>query len=205
VIRIVTITSLVSLLMLVLYLPAARPALAFLAQIRNEHAELTGFWGRAHAFGMLQTMLDLQQVSPRAAPLMPTSTVHPSSGATVQKEMSAVGERLVKNEYFRSLNALVLLATYRIAVVLHLLPGTIPFLLAAVADGLVRRAVKGTDFSGHNPEVFSACACGAILSACLGVIACVIPAQLPSALMPVLLGALGVFANVGLANYHKRT
>jgi len=88
---------------------------------------------------------------------------------------------------------------------LHLLPGTIPFLLAAVADGLVRRAVKGTDFSGHNPEVFSACACGAILSACLGVIACVIPAQLPSALMPVLLGALGVFANVGLANYHKRT
>ena len=204
-IRIVTITSLVSLLMLVLYLPSARPAHAFLAQIRNEHAALTGFWGRAHAFVMLQTMLDLQAGSPHAPPLMASATVRSTPETKVQKEVSAVSERLLKNEYFLSLNALVLLATYRIAVILHLLPGIVPFLMAAVADGLVRRAVKGTDFSGHNPEVFSACVCGAILSACLGVIACVIPAPLPPPLMPALLGGLGVFANLGLANYHKRT
>lgn len=203
-IRIVTITSLVSLLMLVLYLPAARPAHAFLDQIRNEHELLTGFWGRAHAFGMLQTMLDLQPAAPHTPPLMATAISRPSSDAKVQKEVSAVGERLLKNEYFRSLNALFLLATYRMAVVLHLWPGIAPFFLAAVADGLVRRAVKRTDFSGHNPEVFSACVCGAILSACLGIIACVIPTQLPSALIPILLGTWGVFANVGLANYHKR-
>jgi len=204
VIRAVAITSLVSLLMLVLYLPSARPAHAFLAQIRSEHEELAEFWGRAHAFGILQTMLDLQPDSPHAPPLMSTATVRPTSETKVQREVSAVGERLLKNEYFLSLNALVLLAKYRIAVILHLLSGIVPFLLASVADGLVRRAVKGTDFSGHNPEVFSVCVCGAILSACLGVIACVIPAPLPSPLMPALLGGLGVFANLGLANYHKR-
>lgn len=203
-IRIVTITSLFSLLMLVLYLPSARPAHAFLAQIRSEHEVLGGFWGRAHAFGMLQTMLDLQPESPHAPPLMSSATVRLTPENKVQKEVSAVSERLLKNEYLLSLNALVLLATYRIAVILHLLPGIVPFFLAAVADGLVRRAVKGTDFSGHNPEVFSACACGGILSACLVVIACVIPAPLPSPLMPALLGGLGVFANRGLANYHKR-
>jgi hypothetical protein len=204
VIRIVTIASLVSLLMLVLYLPSARPAYAFLAQIRSEHEVLAGFWGRAHAFGMLQTMLELQPDSPHAAPLMSAATVRPTSETKVQKEVSAVGDRLLKNEYFLSLNALVLLAMYRIAVILHLLPGIVPFFLAAVADGLVRRAIKGTDFSGHNPEVFSVCVCGAIISACLGVIACVIPAPLPPPLMPALLGGLGVFANRGLANYHKR-
>ncbi len=204
-IRIVTITSLVSLLMLVLYLPSARPAHAFLAQIRNEHEALTQYWGRAHAFGMLQTMLNLQAESPHAPPLMPSATIRSAPETKVQKEVSAVSERLLKNEYFLSLNALVLLATYRIAVILHLLPGIVPFFLAAIADGLVRRAIKGTDFSGHNPEVFSVCICGAILSTCLGVIACVIPVPLPSPLMPALLGGLGAFANLGLANYHKRT
>lgn len=203
-IRIVTITSLVSLLMLVLYLPSARPAHAFVAQIRNEHEVMAGFWGRAHAIGMLQTMLDLQAESPHAPPLMSNATVLSTPETKVQKEVSAVSERLLKNEYFLSLNALVLLATYRIAVILHLLPGIVPFFLAAVADGLVRRAVKGTDFTGHNPEVFSGCVCGAILNACLGVIACVIPVPLPAPLMPALLGGMGVFANLGLANYHKR-
>jgi hypothetical protein len=118
--------------------------------------------------------------------------------------MAAVSTRLFQNDYFVSLNALFLLATYRFAVILYLLPRIAPFLLAALTDGLVRRAVKGTDFSGHNPEVFSACACGVILVACAAVIACVLPVQLPSALLPTLLGAFGVLTSAGLANYHKR-
>ena len=67
-IRIVTITSLVSLLMLVLYLPSARPAHAFLAQIRNEHAALTGFWGgRMHStcFGRCWTFKRNRRTVPR--------------------------------------------------------------------------------------------------------------------------------------------
>jgi len=203
-IRTVAIASLVSLLVLVLYLPSARPAHAFLTQIRNEHAALTGFWGRAHAFGMLKTMLDLQPDTPHAPPLMSSTTVRPTSEPKVQKEVSAVGDRLLKNEYFRSLNALVLLATYRLAVIWHLFPGVVPFFVAAFADGLVRRAVKGTDFTGHNPEVFSCCVAGVIVSVCGILIACVYPGQLHSIVFPLLFCAAGVLMCLGIANYHKR-
>jgi hypothetical protein len=204
-IRFVAIASLVSLLMLVLYLPAAQPAQNFLMQIRIEHEVAEKSWGREHAFAILKTMLDLQPVAPAAPPLMAPGTAPSKTDTHMQKEVAAVGARLLKNEYFISLNALLLLATYRFAVMLYLLPGIAPFFLAAMVDGLVRRAVKGSDFSGHNPEIFSICACGVIMATCAAVIASVVPVQLPAIVLPALLAALGVFGSVGLANYHKRT
>lgn len=203
-IRIVTICSLVLLLMLVLYLPAAKPAGVFIAQVRVEHALLSEFWGRDHAMAMLAKMLDLQPDSTPSPPLIPIAQGPEGKGAKVLPEVAAVGNRLLNNEYFRSLNALLVLATYRAAVVFYLLPGLLPFLVAAVVDGIVRRSVKGKDFSGHNPEVFAACVSGAIMACCCLVIACVLPIQLPVALMPMLMFSCGALANVGLANYHKR-
>lgn len=203
-IRIVTICSLASLLMLVLYLPAAKPAGEFISQVRIEHASLHKFWGQDHAMAMLAKMLDLQPSATPSPPLIPIAQGPAGQGAKVLPEVAAVGNRLLNNDYFRSLNALLVLATYRAAVVLYLLPGLLPFLFAAVVDGVVRRSVKGKDFSGHNPEVFAACVSGAIVACCCLVIACVLPIQLPVALMPALLFCCGALANIGLANYHKR-
>lgn len=203
-IRIVAICSLVSLLMLVLYLPAAKPAGVFIAQVRVEHALLSEFWGQDHAMAMLAKMLDLQPDSTPSPPLIPIAQGPAGKDAKVLLEVAAVGNRLLNSDYFRSLNALFILATYRAAVALYLLPGLLPFLVAAVLDGLVRRTVKGMDFSGHNPEVFAVSVSGAIVACCCLVIACVLPIQLPVALMPTLLFSCGTFANVGLANYHKR-
>lgn len=203
-IRIVTICSLVSLLMLVLYLPAAKPAEVFISQVRVEHALLSEFWGKDHAMAMLAKMVDLQPDSTASPPLIPIAQGQAGQGANVLPEVAAVGDRLMNNDYFRSLNALLVLATYRAAVVLYLLPGLLPFLVAAVVDGVVRRSVKGKDFSGHNPEVFAACVSGAIVACCFLVIGCVLPIQLPAALMPTLLFGCGALANIGLANYHKR-
>jgi len=202
-IRIVTICSLVSLLMLVLYLPAAKPAGVFISQVRIEHALLSEFWGQDHAMAMLARMLDLQPDFTPSPPLIPIVQGTAGKGTKVLPEVGAVGNRLLNNDYFRSLNALLVLATYRAAVVLYLLPGLLPFLVAAVVDGGVRRSIKGKDFSGHNPEVFAACVSGAIVACCCLVIACVLPIQLPVALMPALLFCCGALANIGLANYHK--
>lgn len=203
-IRIVTICSLVSLLMLVLYLPAAKPAGVFISQVRVEHALLSEFWGHDHAMAILAKMLDLQPDSTPSPPLIPIAQGSAGKRAQVLPEVAAVGNRLLNNDYFRSLNALLVLATYRAAGVLYLLPGLIPFLFAAVVDGIVRRSVKGKDFSGHHPEVFAACVSGAIMACCCLVIACVLPIQLPVALVPTLLFCCGALANIGLANYHKR-
>lgn len=203
-IRIVTICSLVSLLMLVLYLPAAKPAGAFISQVRVEHASLSDFWGQDHAMAMLAKMLDLQPDSTPSPPLIPIAQGSAGKGAQVLPEVAAVGNRLLNNDYFHSLNALLVLATYRAAVVLYLLPGLLPLLVASVVDGVVRRSVKGKDFSGHNPEVFAACASGVIVACCCLVIACVLPIHLPAALMPSLLFGCGVLTNIGLANYHMQ-
>jgi hypothetical protein len=203
-IRMVAVVSLVGLLILVLYLPAARQAPAFMAQIRAEHEAMSASWGKEHALRMLERMLDLQPQETPRAPMMPREESKTVADTTVNHEVAAIGNRLLNNEYFRSLNALLLLATYRFAVLLHLLPAMAPFLIAAIVDGLVRRSVKSIDFSGHHPEIFSVCASGIIVAACCMVVAFVIPTSLPPVIVPALLAGISILTNIGIANYHKR-
>lgn len=202
-IRAVAIASLLTLLALVLYLPAARPASAFIAIVRSEHATLSECWGR-HALEMLERMLQWQPETLPSPPLVPVAEPAATGNGNVNKEVAAVGSRLLNNEYFRSLNGLFVLATYRLAVLLGLLSGIVPFLLAVLCDGFVRRAVKGKEFRGHDPEVFSASASGAIIAACALVVLCAVPIALAPAVLPSLLVAVGCLASIGIANYHKR-
>lgn len=204
-IRAVAIASLVSLLALVLYLPSVRPASAFIATVRSEHAVLTDFWGRQHALQMLGRMLSWQPKVMSTPPLLPAGKPAAAANGNVDQEVAALGNRLLNNDYFRSLNGLFVLAIYRMAVILGLLPGVVPFVLAAIVDGFVRRAVKSKEFRGHNPEVFSACASGAIIAACVLVVLCAVPIVLAPALLPSLLVGAGCLAGTGIANYHKRT
>jgi len=204
VIRVVTIASLLTLLSLVLYLPSARPASAFIATVRSEHASLSECWGRQHAFGMLERMLQWQPETLPSPPLVPVAQPAGSGNGNVNKEVAAVGTRLLNNEYFRSLNALYVLSTYRMAVILGLLPGLLPLMFGALVDGFVGRTVKGKVFAGHSPEAFSACACGVIFAACLLVLVSTVPVKLPPFLLPLLLVVIAGFANVGIANYRKR-
>lgn len=203
-IRAVAIASLLTLLALVLYLPSARPASAFIATVRSEHASLSEHWGRQHALGMLERMLEWQPETLPSPPLVPVTQIAAPGNGSVNKEVAAVGSRLLNNEYFRSLNGLFVLSTYRMAVILGLLPAILPLMFGALVDGLVRRTVKGKVFAGHSPEVFSACASGMIVVACLLVLVSTVPVKLPPFLLPLLLIALAVFANVGIANYRKR-
>lgn len=203
-IRAVTIASLLSLLALVLYLPSARPASTFIATVRSEHAALSEFWGEPHALEMLERMLQWQPETMPSPPLVPVGSVPVAGTGNVHKEVAAVGNRLMNNNYVRSLSGLFVLATYRMAVILGLLPGVLPFFAGAIVDGFVRRALKGKEFRGHNPEVFSACACGVIVAACALVVLCTIPAKMPPGLLPSLLVAIGCLTNIGIANYHKR-
>ncbi len=203
-IRVVAIASLLTLLALVLYLPSARPASVFIATVRSEHASLSDYWGRQHALDMLERMLQWQPETLPSPPLVPVSQPATTANSNVNKEVAAVGSRLLNNEYFRSLNALYVLSAYRMAVVLGLLPGILPLMFGALVDGFVRRTVKAKVFAGHSPETFSACACGMIIAACLLVLVSTVPVKLPPFLLPLLLVAIAGFANFGIANYRKR-
>ena len=205
-IRIVAIASLTALLMLVLYLPSAHPPERFVAQLRVEHEQTSDFWTSQHADHILRRTLDAQESTAQLSPV-PNLRQAPDPtlvNSAVANEMSAVNVRLFNSPYFRSIDALLLLASYRLFTMLEWLPWTLAFGAAALFDGTVVRAVKAKQFAHHNPEVFALYVCAAIVLACVTVIALVLPVTLPAMLWPVVPAGIAVFAAGAMGSFHRR-
>jgi hypothetical protein len=206
VIRVVTIAALLCLLVLVLYLPSAHPPERFLAQIRSEHLAMKELWGEAPALRILDRALILQGAAREATPVPPTATASAASGVdgAVAREMASVNQRLFGNSYFRAIDALVLLAAFRLSAMLEWLPWMAVFLVAAIADGAVSRVIKSKEFLHHDPERFALYASLAILLTCGAVVALVVPAFLHPSLAPAGLSALAVLCGRSIAHFHRR-
>ena len=205
-IRVVAIMSLSLLLVLVLYLPSAHLPEDFIAQLRTESGQMSDVWSLAHAERVLNRTLDAQEA---AQPFNPTPNRNHAPGtghvdSAVAGEMSAVNTRLFGNPYFRSIDALLLLATYRLFALLEWLPWLAAFAIAALMDGMVIRAVKAKQFSHHDPEVFALHACAGIVTLCATVLALVLPVTLPPLLMPCVPVVLAIFGAGALRNFHRR-
>lgn len=205
-IRVVAIASLTALLILVLYLPSAHPPERFVAQLRLEHGQIAGFWTAQHAERILTHTLDAQESTGQFSPI-PNLQQAPDPSrvdSAVAKEMSAVNARLFNNPYFRSIDALLLLATYRLFTLLEWLPWLMAFSVAALVDGAVLRAVKAKQFEHHDPEMFALHVCAAIVLACGTVIALVLPVTLPTMLLPGVLVGISVFLAGAMGDFHRR-
>jgi hypothetical protein len=118
--------------------------------------------------------------------------------------MAAVNARLFNSQYFRSIDALLVLASYRFFTLLEWLPWLGPFCLAALVDGGVTRAVRAKQFVHHDPEMFALWISVAIMVACGTVIAIVIPMTLPPILLPAVVICQAVLAAAALGNFHRR-
>ncbi|WP_150429960.1 DUF4400 domain-containing protein [Dechloromonas sp. CZR5] len=205
-IRAVTILSLVILLMLVLYVPSSHPPERFLEQLRTEHELATAYWGVEPALRMLDRAVRMQEATANVTPI-PTAKNAPSTAGVngaVSQEMSAVNRRLFDNAYFRSVDALLLLASYRLATLLEWLPWVTAFVLAALVDGGLARLVKAKEFLQHDPEMFALYASLGIVTLCLTVIGFVLPMTLPPLLLPCVPLAVGVLAGRALGCFHRR-
>jgi len=205
-IRLTAVASLTLLLLLVLYLPSALPPERFVAQLRSEQLMNERFWGQTQALRILDRMLDLQASMAGVSPV-PSDAKAPSvdqTHAAVAVEMGRVNQRLFHNAYFRSIDALLALATYRFCALLEWLPALWLVGAALFVDGLLVRVIRSKEFKQHNPEVFALYACAAIVVACGTVLAFV----LPFAIEPVVWGsaplAAAVFVRGSTANYHRR-
>lgn len=204
-IRFVSTASLVALLVLVLYLPSAYPPERFIDQLRAEHALMVEFWGREHAMRTLSRMLDWQaavQTSPVPSPA-DASAANPVDLA-VAKQMAEVNHRLFNNPYFRSVDTLLALATYRLSVLIEWLPSLLVLMLTALFDGFLVRIVKSKEFRQHNPEMFALHACAAIMTACAMILAFVLPFTLHPLVFSAVPIAISVFASRALADFHRR-
>ena len=205
-IRVVAVISLLCLLVLVLYLPSAHPPERFLAQLRTEHQATAAFWGEAPALRILSRALGMQDAARQATPVHSAADAPPSSalGGAVAQEMASVNQRLFDNAYFRSIDALVLLAAFRLSTLIEWLPWLAAFAIAVMVDGAIRRLIKSKEFRQHDPELFALYACLAIVTACVTVVGFVVPVTLYPLVMPGVPIVISVLLSRAVANFHQR-
>jgi hypothetical protein len=205
VIRVTAITCLLSLLGLVLYLPAAYPAEHFLLQLRAEHGTLARALGESAAWHVLSRSLSWHESSRNVASLPPASKTPAGHGPVpnaVADEMASVHRRLFGNAYFRSVEALTVLATFRMSTILQWLPWLAAFAVAALVDGRIDGLVKSKEFRRHDPELFSMFLTCALLTIAVMAVAIVLPHSLHPSLLP--LGLVGVIAMAARVVAHYR-
>ena len=205
-IRAVSIGALLCLLVLVLYLPSAHPPERFLAQLRTEYEATAAYWGDSPPPRILSRALSVQDSARQAAPI-PSSADAPPANAVdgaVAREMATVNQRLFDNAYFRSIDALLLLASFRLAALLEWLPWLLAFTAATLVDGSVVRQIKAKEFLQHDPELFALYICGVIVTVCAMVIGFVVPFTLHPLAMPCVPLVVSLLLGRAVGSFHRR-
>ena len=205
-IRAVAVLSLLVLLVLVLYVPSAHPPERFLAQLRAEYEAAAAYWGAEPATRMLDRAMRMQDSTAQVTPIPAAKDAPSPAGVNgaVSREMSSVNQRLFNNAYFRAVDALLLLASYRLSTLLEWLPWLAAFVLAAVVDGGFARLIKAKEFLQHDPEMFALYACLGIVILCATVIGFVLPVSLHPLLLPCVPLVVGVLAGLAVGCFHRR-
>ncbi len=185
-----------ALLVYTLYLPSVHAPGRFLAQLRLEHERNVTFWGADPANRILARALALygqrEELAPAAFAAPPAAAVT-AANAALEAHMAEVVQRLFHNRYAQGFDALVLLASYRLAVLTQWLPWVTSFVLLACVDGYLVRLIRSREFLEHSPIGFALCVIGATLALSLLLLLLVIPAAVdPLALCgaPLALGGL---------------
>lgn len=204
-VRYVWIGSMLAILCIVLYIPSASPPERFTQVLRAEHAASRDIWGPVVADRILRRMLDMQQGTPSVS-VPPPQTIQvgqqPSVDAAMAAQMTQMSMRLFGNPYFRSIDSLFALATYRLSAIIELLPLLAIFLLVVGVDGLVLRQVRAKEFVAHSAEMFGVSLIAAIVLGSMVAVAAFLPIRLhPMFVTLSLLGMLFALSRA-VANYH---
>lgn len=155
---------------------------------------------------MLNRAVSMQAATASVTPI-PAVKDAPSPAdinAAVARKMSSVNQRLFNNPYFRSVDALLLLASYRLSTLLEWLPLLAPFVLAAITDGGFERLIKAKEFRQHDPEMFALYASLGIVLLCVTVIGFVFLVSRHPMLLPCVPLVVGVLMGLALGCFHRR-
>lgn len=162
--------------------------------------------GLQPATHMLDRAVRMQEATANVTPI-PAAKDAPSTSAVngaVLLEMTSVNQRLFNNPYFRSVDALLLLASYRLSTLLEWLPLLAAFVMAAIADGGFARFIKAKEFRQHDPEMFAWYASLGIVVLCATVIGFVLPMRLHPLLLPCAPLVAGTLVSRALGCFHLR-
>jgi hypothetical protein len=197
-IRVTFIASLVALLFLVLYLPSAYPPEHFLAQVRRDHAAAAALWDSHVAAQLLDQALRTQDATEQTLPDA-GSAAPPNTPAAA---LAGVTQRLFNNPYVHSINALLLMAAFRLAAMLQWGMWWVMFAAGAFVDASIRRQVKAKQFEGHEPERFGAYLVLSTLAGCGAFLWIGMPWNVPLLLWPCVPVLIAVFLSRAWVNFH---
>lgn len=203
-IRGVLIAVMTILLCVVLYTPSVIPPDRFVETIKRENAAHRSVWGDEAADRILTRLLDAQQAvpTPQQTPVVVESSKPGDPQAAMARQVNDMGARLFANAYFKSIDGLFALATYRACALLELAPFALVVLIVVLVDGLVVRKVRSKEFLPHSAEAFSISAVGAILIAAALTLSLVVPFSFPPTLVAASVGFMLFVLSRAVANYH---
>lgn len=214
-IRVVAAASLTALLILVLYLPSTRPPEAFMLQLRVEHARNADFWSALIAERILVRTLRMHERASEFSSSLPpplTATSPKASDAPTQPgatpvavaEMTRVNARIFGSDYLKSIMALLVLASYRLATLMEWVPHSWVFALALTLDALLERARKAREFRHHDPEMFALYCCSSSVILCLIALSMILPWSPHPAVWASLPSALALLIARAVTHFHRR-
>jgi len=204
-VRYVWISALLAILCIVVYIPSASPPERFIEVMRSEHAMNQHTWGPVVADRILRRMLDMQQATPPLSdPPAPMVQVgqQPAVDAAMAAQMSQMSTRLFGNAYFRSIDSLFALATYRLSAIVELLPLLSIFLVVVGIDGCVLRQVRAKEFVAHSAEMFGGSVIAAIALGSVVAVSVFLPVRLHPMFSTLCLLAMLFVLSRAIANYH---
>jgi hypothetical protein len=197
--------TMLAILCIVLSIPSASPPERFTEVLRAEHAVTLDIWGPAVADRILRRMLDIQQGSPPLSePPAPMVLVgqQPAVDAAMSAQMTQMSMRLFGNPYFRSIDSLFALATYRLSAIIDLLSLLTIFLLVVAVDGFGLRQVRAKEFVAHSEEMFGGSLIAAIILGGMVAVAAFLPMRLHPMFFTLSLLAMFFALSRAIANHH---
>ena len=147
------------------------------------------------------------QDSARQATPIPSSADAPPANAmdgAVARETATVNQRLFNNAYFKSIDALLLLAGFLVAILIQWLPWLLAFTAAVLLHGFIVRQIKAKEFRQQDPELFALYTCSAIVMVCATVVGFVVPFTLHPLAMPCVPPVVSLLLSRAVGSFHRR-
>jgi len=205
VLRGLLLVTLVGVIAIVLYFPSTIGAEQYYAMLREERFSVAALWGEgqssridALAGRMYRASLD----PPVPGPLGNVDRVdaaNRAAGAGADQLLARLGN----NDYARSLEAALSVATYRFAAFLMFMPFFVPFTVAAIVDGLTERKIRSVGFTNDSAGLYGMYGGFAVLLLCGVLVSLAWPDLVPPTLLALIPISIAVLIGRAAANFRQ--
>lgn len=133
-------------------------------------------------------------------------TLKPYGGAPMTKdefaEIGRAAERSTQTEWLRAMKSLFVMAAQRLAIMTAGTMALLPFMLALLVDGFVRRRIREAEYHAPSPTWWTASFSLQLLAFCLGILAIMHP-FFPPQWLPVFPAAFAFAARLTASTWHR--